>query len=108
MSRDSSLLSFAPLILIFVIFYFLIIRPQSKKIKDLRLMVDNLKIGDRVITNSGILGVVKGLNKNDGHVELEIANGVNVVMLKSSISDLLKKKDKETKVIKTKKEHQKK
>ena len=55
--------SFVPLILIFVIFYFLIIRPQTKKIKEHEKMVNNLKIGNKVITSGGIIGVVREIHE---------------------------------------------
>jgi len=56
---DSGIAQFIPLILIFVIFYFFLIRPQQKKVKDHKLMVDNLKRGDKVITSGGIVGTIE-------------------------------------------------
>jgi len=84
--------SFVPLILIFGVFYFLIIRPQNKKIKDHQEMVNNLKIGTKVITNSGIIGVVKDIDDKENQIEVEISQGVIVKMLRNSVNDLAEKK----------------
>ena len=74
---------FIPLILIFVIFYFFLIRPQQKKAKDHKLMVENLKRGDKVIASGGIVGTVIKILDND-KVEIEISENVNVVIIKST------------------------
>ena len=68
---------FIPLILIFVIFYFFLIRPQQKKAKDHKLMVSNLKRGDKVVTSGGIVGTVERVVDND---KLEILISENVVV----------------------------
>ena len=81
---QNSLMSFAPLVLMFVIFYFLLIRPQQKKQKELRDMISNLKRGDKVVTGGGIVGVIQALR--DDRVEVEIANGVVITVLRSFIS----------------------
>ena len=75
---------FIPFIFIFVIFYFLIIRPQSKKAKEQSSFVSALKRGDEIITTSGILGRIEGLS--DQFVTLEIADGVRVKMLRTMIA----------------------
>lgn len=75
---------FVPFIFIFVIFYFLIIRPQARKQKDHLKFVAEIKRGDEVITASGILGRVEGLTEQ--FVTLEIADGVRVKMLRSQIA----------------------
>ena len=72
-----------PLILIFVIFYFFLIRPQQKKIKDHKQMVENLKRGDQVITSGGILGKVDRIMDND-RVEIIIGDDTKVEMIKST------------------------
>ncbi len=72
-----------PLILIFVIFYFFLIRPQQKKVKDHKAMVENLKRGDKVITSGGITGTVERLIDND-KVEVEIADNVKVEIVKAT------------------------
>ena len=74
---------FIPLILIFVIFYFFLIRPQQKKAKDHKLMVENLKRGHKVIASGGIVGTVIKILDND-KVEIEISENVNVVIIKST------------------------
>lgn len=88
-AQEFSFASFVPLLLIFAVFYFLIIRPQSKKMKDHQDLVNNLKIGNKVITNGGIIGVVKEVYQKENQVEIEIANGVNVKILKNYVSDLI-------------------
>lgn len=86
------LLSLAPLILIFVVFYFLLIRPQQKKMKAHRAMVANVRRGDRVQTQGGILGtVVKVLS--DTEVMVEIAEGVRVRVAKHTLTDVLNRSD---------------
>ena len=74
---------FVPLILIFVIFYFFLIRPQQKKAKEHKLMVENLKRGDKVITSGGIVGSVERVIDND-KVEVLISENVIVEVIKST------------------------
>src|SRR5919206_756997 len=87
---DSSqaLVQFLPLVLIFVVFYFLLIRPQQKKQKDQRAMLDALRRGDRVVTGGGILGTVSKVVSPE-EVEVDIASGVRVKVLRSTISSVL-------------------
>ena len=80
---SSGIGQFIPLILIFVIFYFFLIRPQQKKIKDHKQMVENLKRGDKVITSGGITGTVERLIDSD-KVEVEIADNVKVEIVKAT------------------------
>jgi preprotein translocase subunit YajC len=82
--QPSSIEMFLPFIAIFVIFYFLIIRPQSKRLKQQESFISQLKRGDAVITASGILGTIDGLT--DQFVTLEVANGVKIKMLRKQIS----------------------
>ncbi len=89
---EFSFTSFIPLILIFAVFYFLIIRPQSKKLKEHKAMVDALKRGDKVITSGGILGVVKDIDAKEDLVEVEISSGVSIKILRSHVADLMNKK----------------
>ena len=86
----SAVASFLPLILIFGIMYMLLIRPQQKKMKDLKSMVEALRRGDQVLTQGGIIGKVTKVN-DDGIVEVEIADGVKVKVLKTTISQVLNK-----------------
>ena len=81
--EGSGIGQFIPLILIFVIFYFFLIRPQQKKVKDHKAMVESLKRGDKVVTSGGITGTVERLIDND-KVEVEIAENVKVEIVKST------------------------
>tara|TARA_Y100001970_G_C14068464_1_gene768021 strand:- start:763 stop:1047 length:285 start_codon:yes stop_codon:yes gene_type:complete len=84
---------FIPLILIFVIFYFFLIRPQQKKVKEHKLMVEALKRGDKVITSGGIVGTVQRIIDNE-KVEVSISENVNVEVVRSTgIQALLNNKD---------------
>ena len=74
---------FIPLILIFVIFYFFLIRPQQKKVKEHKLMVENLKRGDKVVTSGGIVGSIERVIDND-KVEVSISQNVTVEVIKST------------------------
>ena len=80
---DSGIAQFIPLILIFVIFYFFLIRPQQKKVKDHKLMVENLKRGDRVITSGGIVGTIDRIFDGD-KVEVIISDNVKVEVVKTT------------------------
>ena len=80
----------APLLLIFGVFYFLLIRPQQKKQKEHREMMSALKRGDRVITAGGIIGKVTTVKEGVDEVEVEIAKDVRVSVLRGTISDILK------------------
>ena len=86
----SSLGGFVPIILIFAIMYFLMIRPQQKKMKDHRGMVEALRKGDQIVTQGGIIGKVVKV-KEDGEVEVEIATDVKVRILKHTITQVLNK-----------------
>ena len=79
----SGIAQFIPLILIFVIFYFFLIRPQQKKVKDHKSMVATLKRGDKVVTSGGIIGSVERVLEDD-KIEVMIADNVNVELIKSS------------------------
>ena len=81
--EGSGIGQFIPLILIFVIFYFFLIRPQQKKVKEHKAMVESLKRGDKVVTSGGITGRVERLIDND-KVEVEIAENVKVEIVKST------------------------
>ena len=81
---------FIPLILIFVIFYFLLIRPQQKRIKEHKAMVDALSRGDNVVTAGGIMGKVARIVDGD-KAEIQISENVSVQVIKSTISQVLSK-----------------
>ena len=80
---NSGIGQFIPLILIFVIFYFFLIRPQQKKVKDHKLMVENIKRGDKVVTSGGIIATVERVMEND-RAEIEISDNVKVEIVKST------------------------
>ena len=87
---SSGIGQFIPLILIFVIFYFFLIRPQQKKVKDHKLMVQNLKRGDQVITSGGIVGTVERVMDND-RAEVIIGDDIKVEIIRSTgVQGLLK------------------
>ena len=79
---------FIPLILIFVIFYFFLIRPQQKRVKDHKAMVLALKRGDQVVTSGGIIGVIERVLEDD-KIELTISDNTKVKVVKSTIQSLL-------------------
>ena len=89
---DAGIGQFIPLILIFVIFYFFLIRPQQKKVKDHKAMVESLKRGDEVITSGGIIGVVDRVMEDD-RIEVVIGEGSKVQIIRSTITSLLKKEE---------------
>jgi preprotein translocase subunit YajC len=89
---QSAMVQFLPLVLIFVVFYFLLIRPQQKKAKDHRTMLDALRRGDRVVTGGGIIGTVNKVVSPE-EVIVDIADGVRVRVLRSTISSVLAKPD---------------
>ena len=82
---SQSALQFLPLILIFVVFYFLLIRPQQKKAKEHQELVKNLRRGDTVITSGGLMGKVTKV-VDDEQIEVEIADGVRVRQVRSMVS----------------------
>ena len=80
---DAGIGQFIPLVLIFVIFYFFLIRPQQKKVKDHKAMVEALKRGDKVITSGGIVGIVERIIDNE-KVEVKISDNVNVEVIRAT------------------------
>tara|TARA_Y100001970_G_scaffold265340_1_gene352834 strand:+ start:53 stop:337 length:285 start_codon:yes stop_codon:yes gene_type:complete len=86
----SGFAQFIPLILIFVIFYFFLIRPQQKKIKDHKAMVGALKRGDEVVTSGGIVGKIERIIGND-RVEITVSENVTVEVVQSTIQSLINK-----------------
>jgi preprotein translocase subunit YajC len=86
----NSLVQFAPFVLIFVVFYFFLIRPQQQKAKDLKAMLGGLRRGDRVVTGGGIIGTVAKVASDD-EVLVDIAEGTRVRVLRSTITTVLAK-----------------
>lgn len=90
MEGGNAFAQFIPLILIFAIMYFLLIRPQQKKLKAHRAMVEAVRRGDQVVTQGGLIGKVSKV-KDDDEIEVEIATGVKVRVVKSTIAQVLSK-----------------
>ncbi len=88
--QPSLFASFIPLILIFIIFYFLLIRPQQKKAKEHKILLDSIKRGDQILTSGGMIGKVIKADANE--LTVEISNNVNVRIFRSTVSDVLNKK----------------
>lgn len=88
-SAADPITSLLPLVFIFVVFYFLLIRPQSKKAKEHKQMVEALAKGDEVVTSGGILG--KLTRVGDNFVDLELADGVTIKVQRQAISNLMPK-----------------
>jgi len=86
----SGFAQFIPLILIFVIFYFFLIRPQQKKVKEHKLMVSALKRGDEVVTSGGIVGKIERV-LGDDKIDISISENVTVQVVQSTIQSLLNK-----------------
>lgn len=88
-SATDGLLSFAPFILIFIVMWFLMIRPQQKKQKEHQAMVRAAKRGDRIVTSGGIIGQITKANEADNDVEVEIAKDVKIRVLRTAIADIV-------------------
>jgi preprotein translocase subunit YajC len=88
------IMTIVPLILIFVVFYFLLIRPQQKKVKEHRDMVTNLRRGDKIVTSGGIIGTITKV-VSEGEIQLEIAEGVRVRCARGMIASLYARGDEE-------------
>ena len=88
----SGIAQFIPLILIFVIFYFFLIRPQQKRVKEHKLLVESLKRGDEIITSGGIIGTIEKVMEDD-RIEVTIGENTKVQIIRSTITSLLKKEE---------------
>jgi len=86
--QGGGLSSFVPMLLIIMVFYFIMIRPQQKKMKEHQALLESLKRGDRILTSGGLFGEVHAIKGNN--VEITVANGVRVTYLKSSIASIIK------------------
>ena len=86
----STIGSLVPLLLIFLIMYFIIIRPQQKKAKEHKLMVESLKRGDQVLTQGGIIGKVSKI-KDDNEIEVEISANTKVRIVRSTVVNVINK-----------------
>ncbi|PHV11603.1 preprotein translocase subunit YajC [Chitinimonas sp. BJB300] len=83
------LMSFLPMIVIFVLFYFLLIRPQQKRMKEQKAMIDAVAKGDEVVTNGGVLGRV--IKAGEQYLTVEVADGVEMVVQRAAVSGKLEK-----------------
>ncbi len=81
---------FLPLVLIFGVFYFLLIRPQQQRQKEMKAMISAIKRGDRVVTGGGILGTVQRVKDGSNEIEVEIAPNLRVTVLRDTISTVIK------------------
>lgn len=88
--QPSLFASFIPLILIFIIFYFLLIRPQQKKAKEHKILLDSIKKGDQILTSGGMIGKV--IKADVDELTVEISSKVNVRIFRSTVSDVLNKR----------------
>ncbi len=86
--QSSQIMAFLPLILLFAVFYFLLIRPQQKRARTHKQFIESLKKGDRVVTSGGMYGTITGIT--DDSVTIEIAEKVRIKVLKSAIADYAK------------------
>lgn len=102
-SLQSGLTSLIPMVLIFAVFYFLLLRPQETQRKAREKLVSEVKKGEEVLTNSGIYGIVTKVSENDNNIEIEIAKDVRIKVLKSAIIDITSR----TKEVAVKKENKK-
>ncbi|AGJ01761.1 preprotein translocase subunit YajC [Rickettsia prowazekii] len=91
-SLQSGLTSLIPMILIFAVFYFLLLRPQEKRRKEREKLVSGVKNGEEVLINSGIYGIVTKVSENDNNIEIEIAKDVRIKAIKSAIVDITSRK----------------
>ena len=90
--QGNPLLSFLPLFVIIAIMYLFLMRPQAKKQKELKQMLEALEKGDKVLTSGGIVGEIAGVKEKENMLIVKIADNVKVEMLRSSIAQVIKKK----------------
>ena len=90
MNPNANLLQFVPFIAVAVIFYFLLIRPQQKQIKDTKTMLDALKAGDKVLTRGGMIGKIMAVREEE--LDIEISNGVKAIFARSAVAAVLNPK----------------
>jgi preprotein translocase subunit YajC len=89
--QANPLLSFLPLLAIIVIMYFLLLRPQAKRQKEQKLMIDNLQKGDRILTVGGIIGTIAAFEEKDNLVILKVADNVKIEITRSAVAQIMKK-----------------
>jgi preprotein translocase subunit YajC len=91
-SPQSSILSLMPIIVLVVVFYFFIIRPQQKKVKQENEMRNKLRVGDKIVTTSGIFGSIAQIDDAKNVISVEIAKNTSIVIYKTSIAEVLTQK----------------
>lgn len=91
---SAALMQYAPIVLVFLVFYFLLIRPQQKRQRELREEQNNLRRGDRIVTAGGIVGVVQATRDDSQEVDVEIAQGVKVKIIRSTITTIMPREEK--------------
>ncbi|MFH5927049.1 preprotein translocase subunit YajC [Roseomonas xinghualingensis] len=84
------LMQFAPLILIFVVFYFILIRPQQKKVKEHRQMLMSLKRGDRIVTGGGLVATITKVKEGSDEIEAELSPNVRVTVVRGTIASVIR------------------
>ncbi|GBQ97075.1 preprotein translocase subunit YajC [Asaia lannensis] len=89
MLANSGIISFLPMILVFVVFYFVLIRPQQARQKELKSQLNALRRGDRIVTSGGIIGVVQLAREGTKEIEIEIAPGVKIQLMRENVSQVL-------------------
>jgi preprotein translocase subunit YajC len=89
---QNNLMSFVPMLMIFAVFYFLLIRPQEKKRKEQMNLISSVQKGETIITNSGIYGKVENIDESKATIELEIAKNVVIKIARDSIVDIISRK----------------
>ncbi|OOL18463.1 preprotein translocase subunit YajC [Bombella intestini] len=92
--NSAALMQYAPIVLVFIVFYFLLIRPQQKRQRQLREEQNSLRRGDRIITAGGIVGTVQNTRDDSQEVDVEIAQGVKVKVIRSTIMTILPREEK--------------
>lgn len=93
--QPNFLISILPILVIFAIIYFLMIRPQTKRQKDKQQMIDALKKGDRVVTAGGIYGTIEGIREKEGQLIVRVAKDVKITVTRSSIARVVGEDDNE-------------
>jgi preprotein translocase subunit YajC len=92
---DLGWINIVPMVLIFIVFYFLVMRPQEKRRQAQQQLIAGVKKGESIVTNCGTFGSVSDVHNRDGTIQLEIAKGVKIKILKTSIADIVSRKGKQ-------------
>jgi preprotein translocase subunit YajC len=103
-SMDPTWISIIPWLLIFMVFYFLLFRPQEKRRREQEKLISGVKKGEEVLTNTGLFGIVTKIDDSNNTIMVQVANNVEIKMLKSSIANIVSREEKQNaqKEVKTK------